>query len=85
MNISPAYRGPSIARSAYLKTQITKVPQSAWNIDKMDGTGPSGYVLDIAKMQMTYIDYSWYGAGTIRFGMRTTEGAVATPPKSPAN
>lgn len=77
MNISPAYRGPSIARSAYLKTQITKVPQSAWNVDKMDGTGPSGYVLDIAKMQMTYIDYSWYGAGTIRFGMRTTEGAVA--------
>jgi len=77
MNISPAYRGPSIVNSAYLKTQITKVPQSKWNIDKMDGTGPTGYVLDIAKMQMTYIDYSWYGAGTIRFGMRTTEGAVA--------
>jgi hypothetical protein len=77
MNIAPAYRGPSIVNSAYLKTQITKVPQSKWNIDKMDGTGPTGYVLDIAKMQMTYIDYSWYGAGTIRFGMRTTEGAVA--------
>jgi len=77
LNISPAYRGPSISNSAYLKTQITKVPQSKWNVDKMDGTGPSGYNLDIAKMQMTYIDYSWYGAGTIRFGMRTTEGAVA--------
>lgn len=77
LNISPAYRGPSISNSAYLKTQITKVPQSKWNVDKMDGTGPSGYTLDIAKMQMTYIDYSWYGAGTIRFGMRTTEGAVA--------
>jgi hypothetical protein len=77
LNIAPAYRGPSISNSAYLKTQITKVPQSKWNVDKMDGTGPSGYNLDIAKMQMTYIDYSWYGAGTIRFGMRTTEGAVA--------
>jgi hypothetical protein len=77
LNISPAYRGPSITNSAYLKTQITKIPQSKWNIDKMDGTGPSGYTLDIAKMQMTYIDYSWYGAGTIRFGMRTVDGAVA--------
>jgi hypothetical protein len=77
LNIAPAYRGPSISNSAYLKTQITKVPQSKWNVDKMDGTGPTGYNLDIAKMQMTYIDYSWYGAGTIRFGMRTAEGAVA--------
>jgi hypothetical protein len=77
LNIAPAYRGPSIVNSAYLKTQITKIPQAKWNIDKMDGTGPSGYTLDIAKMQMTYIDYSWYGAGTIRFGMRTVDGAVA--------
>jgi hypothetical protein len=76
LNISPAYRGPSISNSAYLKTQITKVPQSKWNIDKMDGTGPSGYTLDIAKMQMTYIDYSWYGAGSIRFGMRATDGNI---------
>ena len=77
MNIAPAYRGPSITNSSYLKTQITKIPQSKWNIDKMDGTGPTGYTLDIAKMQMTYIDYSWYGAGTIRFGMRTVDGTVA--------
>jgi hypothetical protein len=76
LNISPAYRGPSISNSSYLKTQITKVPQSKWNIDKMDGTGPSGYNLDIAKMQMTYIDYSWYGAGSIRFGMRATDGNI---------
>jgi hypothetical protein len=65
LNIAPAYRGPSITNSAYLKTQITKVPQSKWNIDKMDGTGPTGYNLDIAKMQMTYIDYSWRSEGVV--------------------
>lgn len=76
LNIAPAYRGPSISGSPYLKTQISKIPQSEWNIDTMDGTGPTGYTLDISKMQMTYIDYSWYGAGSIRFGMRATDGAV---------
>jgi hypothetical protein len=27
-------------------------------------------------MQMFYIDYSWYGAGVIRWGFRTTGGAI---------
>jgi hypothetical protein len=27
-------------------------------------------------MQMCYIDYTWYGAGYIRFGFRTTDGRV---------
>ena len=77
LNIAPAYRAPSAASSPYLKTQIIKVPQSQWNIDKMDGSGPSGYNLDVAKMQMTYIDYSWYGAGSIRFGMRAIDGSIS--------
>ena len=77
LNVSPAYRGPSVLASPYLKTQIQKIPQTQWNIDRMDGTGPSSYVLDISKMQMTYIDYSWYGAGSIRYGMRTTDGSIA--------
>jgi len=43
----------------------TRIPQSQWNIDKMDGTGTSGYNLDLSKMQMFYIDYTWYGAGAV--------------------
>lgn len=77
LNIAPAYRGPSVSASPYLKTQITKIPQEQWNIDRMDGSGPSGYTLDIAKMQMMYIDYSWYGAGSIRFGLRANDGSIA--------
>ena len=42
----------------------------------MDGTGPSGYNLDLSKMQMYYIDYSWYGAGFVRWGLRGTNGQV---------
>lgn len=54
----------------------TRVPQSQWNIDKCDGTGASGYNIDLSKMQMFYIDYSWYGAGAIRFGVKNNRGEV---------
>jgi hypothetical protein len=42
----------------------------------MDGTGTSGYNLDLTKMQMFYIDYTWYGAGAVRWGFRATNGTV---------
>ena len=57
-------------------TEDTRVPQENWNIDPCDGTGPTGYNLDLSKIQMAYMDYSWYGAGKIRFGFKTTEGQV---------
>ena len=76
MTISPAYRGATADYVIISKTQDTKIPQSQWNIDKCDGTGPSGYNIDLAKMQMFYIDYSWYGAGFIRWGFRGPTGDV---------
>lgn len=76
MYVAPAYRGPSILFSRATKTQEIRVPQSQWNLDKMDGTGPTGYNLDTAKMQMIYIDYTWYGAGFIRWGFRTMKGDI---------
>ena len=57
-------------------TVDTKIPQEDWSIDKCDGTGPTGYNLDLSKIQMIYIDYSWYGAGKIRFGFKTLNGQV---------
>jgi hypothetical protein len=76
LNISPEYRGATIANAVVSKTIDTKVPQSQW-WDPLDGTGPSGYTLDLTKNQMWFIDYSWYGAGVARFGLRTTGGAIA--------
>ena len=51
-----------------------KVKQEDFNLDRLDGTGPSGYDIDIAKMQMIGIQYSWYGAGFIDFMLRGADG-----------
>ena len=76
MTISPSYRGANADYVNISETINLRVPQSQWNIDKLDGTGPSGMVLDLGKMQMWYIDYSWYGAGFIRYGVRGPDGNV---------
>jgi hypothetical protein len=44
------------------------VNQSSWNVDKLDGTGPSGVVLDITKAQILFADIEWLGEGTVRLG-----------------
>jgi hypothetical protein len=79
MTITPPYRGATLSgqnTAIVSKTVDIKVPQNLWNMDKCDGTGPTGFNLDLTKMQMFYMDYSWYGAGTIRFGFRNTKGDV---------
>ena len=76
MYIAPAYKGSTSNGNRATVTQSISFPQSQWNMDKCDGTGPSGYVLDVKRMQMVYIDYSWYGAGTIRFGVRGPRGQI---------
>ena len=76
IRISPAYRGPRDEYITVTRTDDLRIPQSSWNLDRMDGTGPSGYNLDLSKMQMFYMDYSWYGAGFIRWGFRGTNGDV---------
>jgi hypothetical protein len=46
----------------------TSINQSNWNIDKMDGTGPSGLNLNFENTQLFIIDLEWLGVGRIRFG-----------------
>ena len=46
----------------------TRVPQSSWSQDKLDGTGPSGYTLDVSKGQIMWTDIEWLGLGTVRVG-----------------
>ena len=84
-SISPSYRAASADHVTISKTVETRVPQSEFNLDKADGTGPSGYNVDLTKMQMFYIDYSWYGAGFIRWGLRGPEGDVFYVHKMPNN
>ena len=76
MYIYPEYRGATAAACVVSKTINVRYAQSSWNIDKLDGTGASLMTLDLTKMQMFYIDYTWYGAGAIRFGFKNTRGEV---------
>ena len=45
-----------------------RVPQSQWNVDPCDGTGPSGFNIDTSKTQLVYIDFQWLGVGRVRVG-----------------
>ena len=56
-----------VERSLSIGTE-TIVPQTEWNIDKLDGTGVSGYTLDISKAQILWMDIEWLGLGTVRVG-----------------
>jgi len=85
LTITPGYRGASASYVIVSRTVDTKIPQSSWNLDKCDGTGPSGFNLDLTKMQMFYIDYSWYGAGFARWGFRALNGDVIYVHKLPNN
>jgi hypothetical protein len=86
MNIYPDYRGPTIASPSQVvisSVQETRYIQSSWNIDTMlvsnvgtAGAGSSQNVVDITKMQMWYMDYTWYGAGAIRWGFKDQRGEV---------
>jgi len=76
IQITPSYRGTTRNNVVATLTQDLRVPQSEWSLDKADGTGRSGFNLNINRMQMTYMDYSWYGAGKVRFGFKGPDGVV---------
>lgn len=44
------------------------VAQTAWNLDKLDGTGRSGATLDVADIQICVIDLQALYAGRVRVG-----------------
>jgi hypothetical protein len=75
LSVTPDYRGASNASAAKIcLVQDLIVKQSEFNLDRLDGTGPSGYNLDITKMQMIGMQWSWYGAGFIDFMLRGSDG-----------
>ena len=75
MTVTPDFRGVSNVTGAKAMLVFDKrTKQADFNLDRLDGTGPSGYDIDIAKMQMIGIQYSWYGAGFIDFMLRGADG-----------
>ena len=75
LTINPEYRGVNNSSGIKMATVIdTRIPQSQFNIDKVDGTGISGYNMNLNKMQMLGISFSWYGAGFIDYMCRGPDG-----------
>ena len=75
ITVTPDWRGTVDISGAKVNLVVDKkVKQQDFNLDRLDGTGPSGYVIDPAKMQMIGIQYSWYGAGFIDFMLRGQDG-----------
>ena len=75
ITVTPDYRGVNNVASCKVNL-ITdkKVLQEEFNLDRMDGTGKSGYNMDVRYMQMIGIQYSWYGAGFIDWMARGADG-----------
>lgn len=45
-----------------------RILQSAWNVDPLNGSGPSGLTIDWTKAQHFVVEYQWLGVGQLRFG-----------------
>jgi len=75
MSVTPDYRGAvDCVQSKVCLVQDLIINQNDFNLDRLDGTGPSGYNLDTSFMQMIGIQYSWYGAGFIDYMLRGSDG-----------
>jgi hypothetical protein len=58
----------SIVDTPVYQNDPSNTGRATWNIDSMDGTGPSGYNLDVTKAQLLFIDFQWLGVGRVRVG-----------------
>ena len=75
ITVTPDYRGVNVSQACKINLISDKrVLQNEWNRDKLDGTGGSGYNMDVRYMQMIGIQYSWYGAGFIDWMVRGADG-----------
>lgn len=77
LTFNPPYRGAiNISPGAKAcKIIEVRIPQSQFNKDTINGSGPSGYNVDLTRMQMLGIQYTWYGAGFVDFMIRGVNGA----------
>lgn len=63
------YAASFVRRTATSGAPVDEVvPQANWNVDRFDGTGPSGITLDLTKAQVMYITSQWLGEGRVICG-----------------
>jgi|GEM_PF-2712848 len=52
----------------------TIIPQSSFNVDQLNGTGPSGITLNPQDMNIFRIQYSWLGISPVQFSVLNNKG-----------
>ena len=59
-----------LVKRTYISGSVveTRIPQSEWNVDTLDGNGPSDIELDLTKAQILFSEYEWLGVGSVRMG-----------------
>lgn len=59
-----------LVKRSYISGSVvnTRVAQADWNIDPLNGSGPSDLVLDLSKVQILWSEYEWLGVGSVRIG-----------------
>jgi len=60
----------SIVRRTYTSGGVEEevVNQSNWNVDSMNGLGPSRVTLDLTKAQIFFMEFEWLGVGSVKAG-----------------
>jgi hypothetical protein len=59
---------PELVIKSQTSTGDEIIPQAIWNLDKLDGTGGSGIILDLTKTQILVIDFQALYVGRVRMG-----------------
>lgn len=56
----------------------TRIPQSEWNGDRLDGSGLSGMVVNPDKNNLWWMDLAYLGGGRVRMGVFAPDGSRLT-------
>lgn len=56
----------------------TRIARSDWNVDRLDGAGPSGATLDLTRGNVFRIEFEWFGYGSVRFRVLVSRGRKET-------
>lgn len=62
-----------------------EIPQSSWSIDKLDGTGESGILLDKTNSNIFVMNLEWLSVGTILYGFEINGKLILCHSQNNAN
>jgi len=63
----------------------TKTAQASWNVDPLDGTGPSGLTLDVDKFVVCVFEFGWLGGAVVRWGLVIDGEIIIVHEEFPSN